>query len=211
MGITKSPCTTSYDSHSDLYVDVLQSAIKSRDPFVGRSVHARIIKHGLHLGVFLMNNLLNFYAKTGSFSDVHRVFAEMPLKTIFSWNNILSAYAKRENFEAAQRVFDEIPEPDSVSWTSMIVGYNMLGHFDNAIHMFLRMISCGVSPTQFTFTNVLASCAATEALDIDRKVHSFIIKLGLSSVAPVANSLLNTYAKSVDSVMVKVVFGRMRK
>ncbi|XP_057732940.1 pentatricopeptide repeat-containing protein At2g22070-like [Arachis stenosperma] len=210
MGITKPPCTTSYASHSDLYADVLQSAIKSRDPFVGRSVHARIIKHGLHLGVFLMNNLLNFYAKTGSFSDVHRVFAEMPLKTIFSWNTILSAYAKRGNLEAAQQVFDEIPEPDSVSWTSMIVGYNMLGRFDNAIHMFLRMISCGVSPTQFTFTNVLASCAATEALDIGRKVHSFIVKLGLSSVVPVANSLLNMYAKSGDSVMAKVVFDRMR-
>ncbi|QHO31452.1 Pentatricopeptide repeat-containing protein [Arachis hypogaea] len=210
MGITKPSCTTSYASHSDLYADVLQSAIKSRDPFVGRSVHARIIKHGLHLGVFLMNNLLNFYAKTGSFSDVHCVFAEMPLKTIFSWNTILSAYAKRGNFEAAQRVFDEIPEPDSVSWTSMIVGYNMLGRFDNAIHMFLRMISCGVSPTQFTFTNVLASCAATEALDIGRKVHSFIVKLGLSSVVPVANSLLNMYAKSGDSVMAKVVFDRMR-
>ncbi|KAL4293188.1 hypothetical protein HN873_062728 [Arachis hypogaea] len=92
----------------------------------------------------------------------------------------------------------------------MIVGYNMLGHFDNAIHMFLRMISCGVSPTQFTFTNVLASCAATEALDIGRKVHSFIVKLGLSSVVPVANSLLNMYAKSGDSVMAKVVFDRMR-
>ncbi|KAL1329398.1 hypothetical protein AAHE18_12G037400 [Arachis hypogaea] len=176
MGITKPPCTTSYASHSDLYADVLQSAIKSRDPFVGRSVHAQIIKHDLHLDVFLMNNLLNFYAKTGSFSDVHRVFTKMPLKTIFSWNTILSAYAKRGNFKAAQRV----------------------------------MISCGVSPTQFTFTNVLASCAATEALDIGRKVHSFIVKLGLSSVVPVANLLLNMYAKSGDSVMANVVFDRMR-
>ncbi|KAL4336740.1 hypothetical protein AHAS_Ahas12G0040400 [Arachis hypogaea] len=85
----------------------------------------------------------------------------------------------------------------------------MLGHFDNSIHMFLRMISCGVSPTQFTFTNVLASCAATEALDIGRKVHSFIVKLGLSSVVPVANLLLNMYAKSGDSVMANVVFDRM--
>ncbi|KAL4288905.1 hypothetical protein AHAS_Ahas19G0332900 [Arachis hypogaea] len=185
MDITKPPCTTSYASHSDLYADVLQSAIKFRDPFVGRSVDARIIKHGLHLGVLLMNNLLNFYAKAGSFSDVHRVFAEMPLKTIFSWNTILSAYAKRGNLEAAQRVFDEVPEPDP-------------------------MILCGVSPIQFTFTNVLASCVATEALDIGRKVHSFIEKLGLSSVVPVANSLLNMYAKSSDSIMVKVVFDRMR-
>lgn len=76
--------------------------------------------------------------------------------------------------------------------------------------MFLKMISSGISPTQFTFTNVLASCAATQALDIGRKVHSFIVKLGLSGVVPVANSLVNMYAKSGDSVMAKVVFDRMR-
>ncbi|KAJ1433132.1 Tetratricopeptide-like helical domain superfamily [Sesbania bispinosa] len=197
-------------SHSDVCVYLLQSAIKSKDTFIGRSIHARITKHGLCLGVFLMNNLLNFYAKTGSFSDAHRVFAEMPLRTTFSWNTVLSAYAKGGHMESARRVFDEIPEPDSVSWTTMIVGYNHMGLFNIAIHMFLNMVSSGISPTQFTFTNVLASCAATGALDIGRKVHSFIVKLGLSGVVPVANSLLNMYAKSGDPMMAKVVFDRMR-
>ncbi|KAK7343591.1 hypothetical protein VNO77_12445 [Canavalia gladiata] len=197
-------------SHSDVYVYLLQSAIKSRDPFIGRSTHARIIKRGLCLGVFLMNNLLNFYAKTGSFSDVHHVFDEMPLKTTFSWNTILSAYAKGGNLNSARNLFDEIPQPDSVSWTTMIAGYNHLGLFDSAIRTFLNMVSSGISPTQFTFTNVLASCAATQALDAGRKVHSFAVKLGLTGVVPVANSLLNMYAKSGDSVMAKVVFDRMR-
>lgn len=112
--------------------------------------------------------------------------------------------------DTARRVFDEIPQPDSVSWTTMIVGYNRVGLFNVAIRMFLNMISSGVSPTQFTFTNVLASCAATEALGIGRKLHSFIVKLGQAGVVPVANSLLNMYAKSGDSVMANVVFDRMR-
>ncbi|XP_027363023.1 pentatricopeptide repeat-containing protein At2g22070 [Abrus precatorius] len=193
-----------------IYVHLLQSAINSKDPFIGRSIHAQIIKHGLSLGVFLMNNLLNFYAKVGSLSDAHRLFREMPLKTTFSWNTILSAYVKGGDLEPARRVFDEIPQPDSVSWTTMIVGYNHLGLSNSAIHMFLNMVSSGISPTQFTFTNVLASCAATQALDVGKKVHSFVVKLGLSGVVPVANSLLNMYAKSGDSVMAKVVFDRMR-
>ena len=54
-------------------------------------------------------------------------------------------------------------------------------------------------PTQYIFLNFLSSCAAHEALDIGRKIHSFIVKLGASSVLPVANSLLNMYAKSGDS------------
>ncbi|WJX20985.1 Pentatricopeptide repeat-containing protein [Trifolium repens] len=196
--------------HSDTYVYLLQSAIKSRDSFTGRFIHARVIKHSLHLSVYLMNNLLNYYSKTASFNDAHRLFAEMPDRTTFSWNTLLSSYAKGGNIETARRLFDEIAQPDSVSWTTMIVGYNQMGHFNTAIHTFQKMISFGVLPTQFTFTNVLASCVATGNLDIGKKVHSFIVKLGLSGVVPVANSLLNMYAKSGDSLMAKVVFDRMR-
>ncbi|KAG2401448.1 hypothetical protein LR48_Vigan02g225700 [Vigna angularis] len=197
-------------SLSDKWALILQSAIKSRDPFIGRCIHAPIIKHGLCLGVFLMNNLLNFYAKTGFFSDAHCLFHEMPLKTTFSWNTILSMHVKGGHLDSARQLFDEIPHPDSVSWTTMIVGYNHLGLFNTAINTFLRMVSSGISPTQFTFTNVLASCSAKKALNVGNKVHSFVVKLGLSGVVPVANSLLNMYAKCGDSVMAKVVFERMR-
>jgi len=119
-------------------------------------------------------------------------------------------HAKGGHLDYARQVFGEIPQPDSVSWTTMIVGYNDLGLFNSAINTFLRMVSSGISPTQFTFTNVLASCSASKALNIGKKVHSFVVKLGLSGVVPVANSLLNMYAKCGDSVKAKFVFERMR-
>ncbi|CAK9166967.1 unnamed protein product [Ilex paraguariensis] len=84
-----------------------------------------------------------------------------------------------------------------------------MGCFDVAIRMFLKMISFRILPTQYSFTNIFASCASIEALDIGRKVHSFVVKLGLSSYIPVANSLLNMYAKSGDPVMANIVFNRM--
>ncbi|CBI21484.3 unnamed protein product, partial [Vitis vinifera] len=197
-------------SPSDPYTSFLQRSLKFKDPFTGKSIHARIIKAGLHLGVFLMNNLMNFYAKTGFIYDAHRVFDEMPVKSVFSWNIILSGYAKGGRLEEAHRVFEEMPEPDSVSWTAMIVGYNQMGQFENAIGMFREMVSDDVPPTQFTLTNVLASCAAVECLGIGRKVHSFVVKHGLSSYISVANSLLNMYAKSGDPVTAKIVFDRMK-
>jgi len=61
-------------SSSDFYAYLLQTSLKSKDPFSGKLIHARIIKAGLHLSVFLMNSLMNFYAKVGSTSDAHRVF-----------------------------------------------------------------------------------------------------------------------------------------
>ena len=120
-------------SLSDKWALLLQSAIKSRNPLLGRCIHAPIIKQGLCLGVFLMNNLLNFYAKTGFFSDAHCLFHEMPLKTTFSWNTILSMHVKGGHLDSARQLFDEIPHPDSVSWTTMIVGYNHLGLFNTLL------------------------------------------------------------------------------
>ncbi|KAK3022593.1 hypothetical protein RJ639_046198 [Escallonia herrerae] len=50
----------------------------------------------------------------------------------------------------------------------------------------------------------------TQDLVNRRKVHSLIVKLGLSSYLTVANSLLNMYAKSGDPVTAEIVFDRMR-
>ncbi|KAK6924140.1 Pentatricopeptide repeat [Dillenia turbinata] len=194
---------------SDFYASLLQKSLKNKDLFTGKSIHAKIVKCGLRLEVFLMNNLMNFYAKSGFLSDAYRVFDEMPVKSTLSWNTILSAYAKQGCMHTAHRIFDEIPVPDSVSWTSMIVGYNQMGRFKNAILIFLDMISSRTLPTQFTMTSILAACAAMESQGIGRKIHSFVVKLGLSSNIPVANSLLYMYAKSGDWMTANDVFNRM--
>ncbi|XP_077213698.1 pentatricopeptide (PPR) repeat-containing protein [Tasmannia lanceolata] len=209
MSLKEPPLSPCLSSPSDFYVSLLQTSLKNKDQITGKSIHARIIKAGLHLGVFLTNNLVNFYAKTGLISDAHNLFDEMPLKNTFSWNTIVSAYAKSGRLETALHMFERIPVRDSVSWTAMIVGYNQMGRFENAIRLFLEMIKDRVPPTQFTFTNILVSCTALEALDIGKKVHTFVIKLGLSSYIPVGNSLLNMYGKCGDNKTAKVVFDKM--
>ncbi|TQE04533.1 hypothetical protein C1H46_009840 [Malus baccata] len=198
-------------SRSDFYAYQLQASLRKRDLLAGKSIHAQIIKSGLHLcSVFLMNNLMTVYLKTDSASDAHRVFDEMPLRNTLSWNTIISAYAKQGRFDEALSVFNAMPQRDSVSWTAMIVGYNQMGRYGNAIQMFVQMIADGVPVTQFTLTNILSACGAVKALEIGRKVHSFVVKLAVGSYVSVANCLLNMYAKSGDPMTVKIVFDRMR-
>ncbi|XP_012075191.1 pentatricopeptide repeat-containing protein At2g22070 [Jatropha curcas] len=202
--------SSSVSSASDLYAFLLQTNLKSKNLSVCKSIHAQMIKLGLNFSIYLTNNLINLYAKSGYIVDARNVFDEMPVKSTFSWNTILSGYARQGKLDKALHVFDEIPDRDSVSWTTMIVGYNQMACFENAIKMFVDMVKDKVSPSQFTITNVLSSCAALRALDIGRKIHSFVVKLGLSGYASVGNSLLNMYAKAGDLVMAKIVFDRMR-
>nr|UPT49056.1 pentatricopeptide repeat protein AaPPR1464 [Agave angustifolia] len=122
-------------------------------------------------------------------------------------------YAKSNQTGLAVQAFDRMPERDSVSYTAMIVGFNQLGRFDMALKTFTDMVKAGVTPTQFTFTNILSSCAAAvseRGIAVGRRAHSFVIKLGLSGCVPVANSLINMYGKAGDLMMGKLVFERMR-
>ncbi|XP_047317696.1 pentatricopeptide repeat-containing protein At2g22070 [Impatiens glandulifera] len=200
----------SYATLPDFYASLLQRNLKNRNPITGKMIHANIVKTGLHFSVFLMNNMVNFYSKNGSLVDAQHLFDEMPVKSTSSWNIILSGYARDGQIGPATRVFNEIQNPDDVSWTTMIAGYNMIGEVKHAMKFFLEMVSYGVSPTQFTITNILACCVSMKALDLGKKVHSFVVKHGLSSYVTVGNSLLNMYAKLDDPVTANVVFGRMK-
>ncbi|KAL1540102.1 Pentatricopeptide repeat-containing protein [Salvia divinorum] len=191
------------------YTSILQTSIQTRRPFAVKLVHAGIIKSGLNFGVILMNHVMNAYAKTGFLFEARKVFDEMPVKNVSTHNTLLSAYAKQGRTLEALEIFDELPQPDSVSWTALIVGYNQKGRFGAALAMFMEMIKRGALPTEYTFTNILASCAVVEALNVGRKLHSFVVKLDLFRAVSVANSLLNMYAKSGDATTAVAVFERI--
>ena len=185
---------------SDHYARLLQLCQTAANPSAGRAIHAHDVKAGLLLvSAYLRNNLLSYYAGAsasgGSFRDARNLFDEIPpvRRNAFTWNTLLSMYAKSGRLADARAVFDEMPERDAVSWTVMIVGLNRTGRFREAVKTFVDMVGEGLAPTQFTLTNVLSVCAAVEACGIGRKVHSFVVRLGLSSCVPVANSVLNMY------------------
>ncbi|CAN6286659.1 unnamed protein product [Urochloa humidicola] len=200
---------------SDYYARLLQLCQTAANPSAGRTIHAHAIKAGLLVSAYLCNNLLSYYAaagvRSGSFHDARRLFEEIPAarRNVFTWNTLLSMYAKSGHLADTRAVFAEMPERDAVSWTVMVVGLNRAGRFWEAVKTFLEMVEEGLTPTQFTLTNVLSSCAAMEASGIGRKVHSFVVKLGLSSYVPVANSVLNMYGKFGDAETAKAVFERM--
>ncbi|CAN6449180.1 unnamed protein product [Victoria cruziana] len=194
----------------DRYVSLLRSCLDAGEVKSGKCIHSLLVKLNVHVGIFLCNNLINFYGKVGLVEDAHRLFDEMPERNISSWNTVISMHAKHGRLGVARRLFDEMPERDAVSWTAMIIGLNLAGLHEHAVGLLLEMIREAVAPTQFTFTNVLACCAALGDIETGRKVHSFVAKFGLSAYVSVANSLLNMYAKCGDQEVARAVFNRMR-
>ncbi|XP_078442320.1 pentatricopeptide (PPR) repeat-containing protein isoform X2 [Wolffia australiana] len=207
---------------SNLYSTILRSCLKNSDALsgaaesAGRSVHAAAIKSRSQ-SAYLMNNLINLYSRSSSPADAHRLFSDMPIKNIFSWNTLLSAEIRRAGLQYALNLFEKMPIRDSVSWTIIISGYSRAGCLREASRTFSNMIRDRISPSEFTFTNLLSCCAAAGSSSSSsslpssrgRKVHSFVVKLGMAGCVAVANSLVNMYYKCGDAAAATTVFERM--
>ncbi|XP_050230810.1 pentatricopeptide repeat-containing protein At4g35130, chloroplastic [Mercurialis annua] len=58
----------------------------------GQKVHAKLIKIGLELDIYVCNCLVDMYFKFGLIEIAEKVFDEMPIRDLVSWNSMVSGY-----------------------------------------------------------------------------------------------------------------------
>lgn len=120
------------------------SLLRCFEPFEGlregKIVHAHIVKLGSEGNVFVMNALVDFYAKCcENLNLASQVFEEMPERDVVSWNTMIGAYMNRGKIEAAIRLFESMPERNTITWNSVIGGLAKAGNMDLAYSVFQRM------------------------------------------------------------------------
>ncbi|XP_073226283.1 pentatricopeptide repeat-containing protein DOT4, chloroplastic [Cicer arietinum] len=129
-------------------------------------------------------------------------------EVVFS-NTLLDMYSKCGNLNGATEVFVKMGETTIVSWTSIIAAYVREGLYDDAIGLFDEMQSKGVRPDIYTVTSIVHACACSNSLDKGRDVHSYVIKNSMVSNLPVANALMNMYAKCGSMEEARLVFSQI--
>jgi len=73
-------------------------------------------------------------------------------------NSLITMYAKSGSIDNAEQVFKKMIVRDEVSWTAMVVGYAHHGLAKEALQVFDKMLSQGMSPDHVTFIGVLSAC-----------------------------------------------------
>ncbi|KAH9301181.1 hypothetical protein KI387_012764, partial [Taxus chinensis] len=157
--------------------------------------------------VFLLKNCV----KSKSLRHGKSVHARI-IKTVidphtYLQNNLIAMYAKLNNFADAHQVFDRMPQRNVVSWTALISGYAKFQCGDDALRIFVQMLTSGVKPNEFTFMSVLCLCD----LKRGKQVQGHVIKTGSDSYVQVSNALVDMYAKCGVLQDACYVFDRMRK
>ncbi|GAV76414.1 PPR domain-containing protein/PPR_2 domain-containing protein/DYW_deaminase domain-containing protein [Cephalotus follicularis] len=130
---------------------------------------------------------------------------------VFVQNSLLNFYAVCGHVESAYKVFELMPDKDVVAWNSVINGFAINGRPNEALTLFREMGSVGEEPDGFTMVGLLSACAELGALALGRRVHVYMMKVGLSGNIHANNALLDLYAKCGSIREAKTVFDEVEE
>ncbi|KAL5232109.1 hypothetical protein ABZP36_030885 [Zizania latifolia] len=130
-------------------------------------------------------------------------------------NALIDMYSKCRSFKGARSIFDNIPQKERnvVTWTVMIGGYAQYGDSNDALKLFMEMVSepCGVAPNAFTISCVLMACAHLASLHMGKQIHAYVLRHHRyePSTYFVENCLIDMYSKCGDVDTARHVFNSM--
>ncbi|XP_020594711.1 pentatricopeptide repeat-containing protein At2g33680-like, partial [Phalaenopsis equestris] len=143
------------------YPFVLRSSSLLGRLFLGRQLHAHVLKYGLqHHNVFCATALLDLYAKLAPLSDARKLFDRIPNRNEATWNSMIAALVENGLLESGLEMLEMI-EDDGFqvgvsSWNSFLAGCVRSGNVELAWEILVEMVSrSAMSMNAATFNTLL--------------------------------------------------------
>lgn len=113
---------------------------------------------------FIMASLMSACSQIGSLELAKWVDSYVSQSSLdLSRAHVLAALvdmnAKCGNMDRATTLFEQMPKRDLISFCSMIQGLSIHGHGTQAVSLFDRMLSDGLTPDGIAFTVILTACS----------------------------------------------------
>ncbi|KAL5704824.1 Pentatricopeptide repeat-containing protein [Ranunculus cassubicifolius] len=90
----------------------------------GKVVHEHFQKSKFKSDIFMLNTILNMYAKCGSVEDAQRTFDNMPKRDMVSWTALITGYSQNDKAEEALALFPQMVklglEPNQFTLSSLL-------------------------------------------------------------------------------------------
>lgn len=108
-------------------------------------------------------------------------------------NQVLHVYVKCKAFDDMEKLFDEMRVRNIVTWNTLISGIINCG--GNVTPYFRRMLLDNVRLDHITFNSLLRACVQADDIEVGRRLHSFILKVGFGLNCFVSSALVDLYGK----------------
>lgn len=160
-----------------------------------RRMHMLSVEPDTHTYPFLLKAIAKLmYAKEGE--KIHSITVKNGFDSlVFVQNTLVHVYAACGHAESAHKLFELMLEKNLVTWNSVIHGFSLNGRPNEALTLFKEMGCEGVKPDGFTMVSLLSACAELGALALGRRVHVYMVKIGLNENLHSGNALVDLYAK----------------
>ncbi|XP_072953553.1 pentatricopeptide repeat-containing protein At2g03380, mitochondrial [Typha angustifolia] len=147
---------------------VLKSCIKLLDFDEGKKIHCQIVKIG-DPDCFVLNSLIDMYAKSGDMECAHKVFDQIHDGNVVTWTSIICGYIQNKCAEQGLVLFNEmrrvLVKPSEYTMGSLLTACSML----DALHQGKWIHGCVI---KYGFG--LNSYVGTAILDMYVKCGKFI-------------------------------------
>ncbi|XP_027092152.1 pentatricopeptide repeat-containing protein At3g21470 [Coffea eugenioides] len=117
---------------------------------VGKKVHEMAIQKGVvQLNNFVLNGLVDMYAKCGDLINARLLFEEMPCKTTATWNALILGFAVHGQCKEAIKLFGRMDsrgeKPDNITFLAVLSACAHGGFVEKGLEIFSKMEKYGVT------------------------------------------------------------------
>ncbi|KAI3935169.1 hypothetical protein MKW98_018358 [Papaver atlanticum] len=178
----------------------------------------RIFDMMVERDVFTWNSMIGGYAQAGYCGQAYDLFTRMRVSgvkpNVVTWNLMISGHIQNGDEDQAMDLFrtmetEGIIKRNTASWNSLISGSLHHGQKDKALRIFRQMQAFRARPNSITMLSILPACADLLSTRKLKEVHGCAVRESLDTELPVANSLIDTYAKSGDMISSRAIFDDM--
>eukprot|EP01018_Ginkgo_biloba_P011210 Gb_02065 [translate_table: standard] len=158
----------------------------------GVEIHEEIIRSGFQSHVFVVNALIDMYAKCGSIEKAHELFDKMNQRNAVSWTAIIAGYAMHSRGKEALKLFEQMQhsgmKPDRVTLVCVLSACCHAGLVDEGREYFDRMSQdYNIPPAMEHYGCMVDLLGRAGRLD---EAQEFINKMPMKPDANVWRSLL---------------------
>ncbi|QCE13214.1 pentatricopeptide repeat-containing protein At3g57430, chloroplastic [Vigna unguiculata] len=132
------------------------------------------------------------------------------IENSFVGTALVDMYCNCKQAAKGRLVFDGVLRRTVAVWNAMFAGYARNEFDDEALRLFIEMVSQSeFCPNATTFSSVLPACARCEKFLDKEGIHGYIVKMGLGKDKYVQNALMDMYSRMGRIKISKMIFGDM--
>ncbi|GFP88788.1 pentatricopeptide repeat-containing protein at2g13600 [Phtheirospermum japonicum] len=200
-----------FEPNARILASVLPACARLRNLRLGKEMYGYITRHGFMSSPYIVNGLIDLYRRCGAMESAYNVFSRFSVRDEVSFNTMIAGYCENKEILKAKELFDtmgyEKKSKDLISWNSMISGYADNFMFDEALRLFIDLMSNEeIEPDSFTLGSVLSACAEIGFLKLGKSIHSYCIVKGLHSNPFIGGALVDMYCQCRDLEAAQKVF-----